>query len=350
MWRRKKCIYGTLLRKKILFQRSVLMGRRGYSRLLLIFAVIAYNKLMNLKKLIFATPLLAVMFLLLNVQPAYAHIPSYNPYGTATRDINSDCSLGPYYNTTQLTQEGKTAIRRVCEIGVGILREAVERNDRNICKKVETELNTEFDNGKKWPVASSLISYDSDAFSFEGRSQAFTTLCYGELDRRSILVVPDFVPIFDFVIFFITSSGALIYFILLFRIRGVRGLRMWLLPILFQIMVSFASFFAGVISTLLVAGKSSDGPPIPPLHDFLFFQQAYYTDILISAVATVALTFFLAILFLLLYKNHFRASEKFKIALFYTLVANPFFFPIGPIFGLINLIHANKTSGDISPS
>jgi len=152
---------------------------------------------------------------------------------------------------------------------------------------------------------------------------------------------PKSIKTFDSFVIFLSSALSYIYLALILRLKNISSLKARGLLLVFQIIISSASVFVGAIIQL-----GTEGPPIPPVHDFLFFQPRAVPELFIVGGVVTLLCFTLIRLGLLFFKKETTPTERRSISIFYTLVFNPFFFPVGYILGLINLIHAHKTSRD----
>lgn len=157
--------------------------------------------------------------------------------------------------------------------------------------------------------------------------------------KDSIIVPTRFIKKFDFLLFFITSVFAFIYLGYVLASKNVKTLKAYGLSFLFQIVISVVIGLIGGLSHF-----ATDGPIIAPFYDFAFFKQEYFWSIIIPAIITIILTFYLLRALLLFFKKDLPWKKRRTISFFYTLIFNPFFFPIGPLIGLMNLIYAQRTS------
>jgi len=278
------------------------------------------------------TTLISFLGLLLIPAHAFAHLPSLDPYGYPDYVlIQPECPLG------NLGYQGDQAKNRArsdfCSSVEFATHDAEEAHSKEVCSRLKGELANRFQNGKTWP-------FD---FSLEGKIDEAIKMCSGSVSAAASLVHPSSgVKKFDQNLIYVTSFLGLVYLLLALILKNVRNWKTWILPIIFQIVISFAMVFIGAISQIPL-----EGPPVPALHNFLVFQQRYLLRIIVTGVITSLATLVMISLFLLSYRQELSAQDRKKIALFYTLVFNPFFFPVGIIFGLMNLIFLKRTRPSI---
>ena len=270
----------------------------------------------------------------------YAHLETHSPYGYDPYRTELNCS---FYNNYQNIDVTELARKRECEISSEIGQKAVENKDKNICNQISDAYNKEFNNGKTYPFGSALSGGTSQAL--QENIEGAITNCYRRVGATSVIKPTPLVEKFDRAIFFVTSLTALIYLFLILWLRNIRGRKLWGMSLLFQVLMFI---FVGAVGFVANIGFDR-GPVIASLHDLLFFQQTYLQSIIITGVVTSILTFILALLLLLFFRKDFSLSERTRLALFYTLVFNPFFFPAGQVVGLIHLIYTRSIAQKIRP-
>lgn len=280
------------------------------------------------------------IFVILQITTVSAHIPSYDPYGIQVQQ--SHYFRGDRYAFFCITINDLAWREKLCEGGedlesitmkrdvangvFAVIEKAAKNNNKEVCNELKTDFS-EFTQIKM------KGSYDGKTLL-----QVFEDDCRQNI--RSVAIVyqtPKFVRTFDLFIIFLSSILAYIYLAFSLRSKNVSSSKAYGILLIFQIIISFIAVFVGVIIQL-----GTDGPPVPPMHDFMFFKQQYWLSLVITGFAVTILSFALTRLVLLLFKKETNPRDRRSLAIFYTLVFNPFFFPIGPIIGFMNLLYVKR--------
>jgi hypothetical protein len=265
-----------------------------------------------------------------------AHLSSSDPYGIQlqynTNKYNYEyCEqlfLGNSYSKQQIEK-----FKSICRNEVDIKARAQETKDKTVCNELAVEI-------KAWREL--INSEYKDAYG-EERMRNEIENCYAQVAQVSFLDPTPSVRVFDLALFYITSGLSLIYLFAMLWLKSIRGLKLFILPIVSQVLISAIT---GFIAAILHIGLK--GPIIAPLHDFLFFQQQYFISIIITGVVVALLSFLLIRLLLRTLKDGLEWRQRRTIAIFYALVFNPFFFPIGLLIGFMNVVYTKKSLHDHS--
>lgn len=262
---------------------------------------------------------------------ALAHLPSYDPYGYTKNaepsSIQPECPLSSDVVDNQFKSKARS---NFCSSFERVTRNAATIHSPDYCNLIYSELINRFPyGGQGWPFDSSL----------QGEIEKAINLCSNLSVVTSLIYPPPVVKKFDQNLIYLTSFLGLIYLWLVIYLKKVRfGGEAFLLPIISQIIISFIVVYVGAIFQL-----GSTGPAVPALHDFLFFQQRYFLRIIIIGLVTSSATVAGLSLFFSYFRQELSQNDRKTTFLVYNLVFNPVFFPVGIIFGVMNLIFLKRT-------
>ncbi len=281
-----------------------------------------------------------LFIILLQASSVSAHISTADPYGRQLPKSSEDYCVRL---DREFGEEDEQAI--ACNIYYETILQAIKSGDRNTCDNIRNKYDAQFNGGSGWQNLAAGKPANSYGESYESSITNSIKQCYSSVDNfnNSIIIPPSFIKSFDSSIFWIASFFGLIYLFFILKFKNVRGWKIWTLPPVFQIVISFitliilplAGFFINAVFGRML---------VPPFYDFLFFNPNYYSAILILGFIASLVSYILILLLLLSFKEKVTLKDKMSIALFYTLVFNPFFFPVGIIIGLMHLIYVKKTS------
>jgi len=279
-----------------------------------------------------------LVVILLQTSNVYAHISTTDPYGYQLPESSKSYCV----RANREFEEGdERAI--TCNIYSETNLQAVKSGDRSLCNNIRNKYDAQFNSGSDWQNLAAGEPSNSYGESYESSITNSIDRCYFSVDNynNSFVAPNSFIKLFDSSIFWIASFFGLIYLFFILKFKNIRGWKIWILPLVFQIAISFvAILFAFAFA---ISGGVIDGSPVPPFYDFLFFKPSFYSTILILGFLTFLVSYVSIFLLLLSFKRDVILRERGVIALFYTFVFNPFFFPVGLIIGFMHLLYAKKT-------
>ncbi len=202
-------------------------------------------------------------------------------------------------------------------------RKAVESGNLESCNEISTILRVS-------PASDDLflkLSVDK-GLTFRQFEEDVIKDCISDLSDRSIFSPNVFIQRTEYLDVVVSFIFALVYLIRIFHLKSIVGLRSWLFPTLLPLAFVIPLFF----SVLMFRMDPS------PFYYFLFFAQRSWEELFLTGIFNTFAIFFLTLFFMgLTFRRQLVAIERLKIAFIYTLILNPFFFPIGFLIGLIHL-------------
>ncbi len=215
--------------------------------------------------------------------------------------------------------------REYGDVLYNINRRAAENKDKSVC----TEINENF---KEFSNLRLIGSYEGKTIV-----ERFLEDCYSYVDRASyIYAIPNNIKSLNNRIFSITSVLGIIYLFAILSIYGIRKAKL-LYTLGIQIIISFFIIVIGFIANFGLSGAV-----ISPVYNLLFYSSVNLIRIIITGIITSISTFLLIRLFLRWIFKELDLDKRKGISLFYTLVFNPFFFPIGILIGIMNLVYVKR--------